>query len=59
MHLDYTTVRHHLQVLQRNHLIEVGGEHYGQVYFVAPSLEERWAMLETIHANERSRSSRG
>lgn len=48
--LDYTTVRHHLRVLEQNRLIEPGGGHYGQLYFLAPSLEQRWAELEAIVA---------
>jgi DNA-binding transcriptional ArsR family regulator len=50
LQLDYTTVRHHLDVLSRNRLLEVGGERYGQVYFLAPSLEQRWAEVEAILA---------
>jgi DNA-binding transcriptional ArsR family regulator len=52
--LDYTTVRHHLKVLLQNHLIEVMGDRYGQVYFVAPSLESRWPVLEAIIARGRT-----
>lgn len=48
--LDYTTVRHHLRVLTQSRVVEAGGEHYGQVYFLAPSLEERWTELETLAA---------
>jgi DNA-binding transcriptional ArsR family regulator len=46
--LDYTTVRHHLKVLGQNHLLEVGGSRYGQVYFLSTIFEERWADLEAI-----------
>jgi DNA-binding transcriptional ArsR family regulator len=48
LHLDYTTVRHHLKVLGENRLVDVGGGPYGQVYFLAPTLEERWADLEAV-----------
>lgn len=54
--LDYSTVRHHLQVLQRNRLLEVGGEKYGQLYFLSAMLEERWGDLESI---TRKRSGTG
>jgi DNA-binding transcriptional ArsR family regulator len=54
--LDYTTVRHHLKVLQQNRLIETRGDRYGQVYFVAPGLESRWALLEAIVTRDRARS---
>ena len=53
--MDYTTVRHHLRVLQQNHLIEATGDHYGQVYFVATTLESRWPALEAIVSKTRSR----
>ena len=53
--LDYTTVRHHLRVLERNHLLEVRGDRYGQVYFLSPSLESRWSVLEEILARAHRR----
>jgi DNA-binding transcriptional ArsR family regulator len=54
--LDYTTVRHHPKVLQQNRLIEAMGDRYGQVYFVASTLESRWPLLEAIVARGRTRS---
>jgi DNA-binding transcriptional ArsR family regulator len=56
--LDYTTVRHHLKVLQQNHLIESAGDRYGQVYFVAASLESRWSAVEAIAARRPVRTER-
>jgi DNA-binding transcriptional ArsR family regulator len=53
--LDYSTVRHHLKVLGENRLIESTGAHYGQVYSVAPSLEERWPELARIVARHAAR----
>lgn len=53
--LDYTTVRHHLRVLQRNHLLEARGDRYGQVYFLAPTLESHWPVLESILAKSDAR----
>jgi DNA-binding transcriptional ArsR family regulator len=44
--MDYTTIRHHLKVLSNNHLIEVVGERYGQVYFLSQTLESRWSDFE-------------
>ncbi len=57
--LDYTTVRHHLRVLQRNHLVDVVGSRYGQVYFVSPNLESRWAMLDRTQPSEPNRRPKG
>jgi DNA-binding transcriptional ArsR family regulator len=48
--MDYTTIRHHLNVLASNHLIETVGERYGQVYFLSSSLESRWPAMEAIAA---------
>ena len=40
--MDYKTVRHHLSVLVKNHmLIPVGGG-YGAMYFVSPELEQNY-----------------
>jgi len=55
--LDYTTVRHHLRVLQRNHLLETRGDRYGQVYFLAATLEDRWPALEEIVSRASARRS--
>lgn len=46
--LDYTTVRHHLRVLLKNHVVVTAGERYGQVYFPSPSMESRWGAFEAI-----------
>jgi DNA-binding transcriptional ArsR family regulator len=56
--LDYTTVRHHLRVLQENRVIESTGAHYGQVYSLATSAEERWPELAAILRRHRSREDR-
>ena len=55
LQLDYTTVRHHLEVLTRNRLLETGGDRYGQLYFLSPTLEERWADLEAVTARRVTR----
>jgi len=47
--VDYKTVRHHLEVLQRNGLVSFAGEGgYGATYFISPSLEENYMMFEEI-----------
>ena len=48
LHLDYSTVRHHLRVLTANHLVESTGPHYGQVYSLSTTLDARWADVEHI-----------
>ncbi len=46
--LDYTTVRHHLSVLERNRIVLTEGEKYGKVYFITETMESHWANLEAI-----------
>ncbi len=46
--LDYTTVRHHLRVLEKNGLLSTAGERYGQVYFLSTSMESHWGVFERI-----------
>src|SRR5579875_2061888 len=46
--LDYTTVRHHLKVLESNRLIISEGNKYGKMYFVAEGMEQYWDLLGKI-----------
>ncbi|MEM3804032.1 MAG: winged helix-turn-helix domain-containing protein [Conexivisphaerales archaeon] len=46
--LDYTTVRHHLKVLESNRLIVSEGSKYGRVYFLAEGMEQHWQILEQL-----------
>jgi DNA-binding transcriptional ArsR family regulator len=46
--VDYRTVRHHLDVLEKNHLIVAVGEHYGKVYFLSQDLEMNFEDFEEI-----------
>jgi predicted transcriptional regulator len=39
LEMDYKTVRHHINVLVRNHLLIEAGEEYGAMYFISPELE--------------------
>ena len=54
--LDYTTIRHHLRVLESNRLVVTEGEKYGKVYFVSDNMDTHWDKLEAII--KRSRESR-
>jgi DNA-binding transcriptional ArsR family regulator len=40
--MDYKTVRHHLNVLVKNHMLISVGEEYGAMYFISPELEENY-----------------
>jgi DNA-binding transcriptional ArsR family regulator len=46
--LDYTTVRHHLKVLEKNGIVVTEGDKYGRIYFVSDSMEFHWKNLESI-----------
>jgi DNA-binding transcriptional ArsR family regulator len=46
--LDYTTVRHHLKVLESNRLVLTAGDKYGKVYFISDSMEAHWDKLREI-----------
>jgi DNA-binding transcriptional ArsR family regulator len=39
---DYSTIKHHLDVLRENKLVEVAGGKYGQLYFLSPILQENY-----------------
>jgi DNA-binding transcriptional ArsR family regulator len=55
LRLDYTTIRHHLKVLEQNHIVIAEGETYGRLYFLSDSMEAHWAALEAILQKTRRR----
>jgi len=46
--LDYTTVRHHLDVLADNGMVERAGEGYGAVYLPSDRVRDHWDIVEQI-----------
>ncbi len=54
LHLDYTTIRHHLGVLEKNHLVVTEGEKYGKLYFLSEMMEANWTKLQEIKAKTAS-----
>lgn len=48
LELDYRTIRHHLQVLEKNRIITSAGEGYGITYFLSPAMEENYGLFEEI-----------
>jgi len=56
--LDYTTIRHHLKVLEQNHIVIAEGETYGRLYFLSDSMEAHWSALEAILEKARRREQR-
>ncbi len=63
--LDYKTVRHHLDVLVKNNVLETRGQRYGTMYFLSQPMEEHYSdfaeIWERIGKNEfkNGKDSRG
>ena len=45
--VDYKTIRHHVEVLEKNKMITALGE-YGTTYFLSPTLEDNYSAFEAI-----------
>jgi DNA-binding transcriptional ArsR family regulator len=48
--LDYKTVRHHLQMLEKNGMIVTIGDGYGKMYTLSPLMEENIQVFDGIWA---------
>ncbi|MFB6129975.1 MAG: ArsR/SmtB family transcription factor [Salinigranum sp.] len=46
--LDYQTVRHHLELLEENAVLETMGDGYGKTYFVTDRMEANLDVLQEI-----------
>lgn len=46
--LDYTTVRHHLDVLVENDILKNSGDDYGAIYLPTDRARKNWDMVEEI-----------
>jgi DNA-binding transcriptional ArsR family regulator len=46
--MDYRTIRHHIEVLEKNRIITAAGEGYGKTYFLSPMMEENYTVFEEI-----------
>ena len=46
--LDYKTIRHHIDVLEKNNLITSMGKKYGKMYFLSIILEENLDVFDEI-----------
>jgi len=49
LHLDYKTVRHHLEILEKNNIIyAIAKKHYGAGYFLTESMQSHIKEFEKI-----------
>lgn len=48
--LDYKSVQHHLDVLEKNNLITRQGEKYGVLFFISPYLEAKTDAFDEVVA---------
>ncbi len=46
--MDYKTMRHHLEVLEKNKIITSVGERYGATYFLSQVMEDNYSLFEEI-----------
>jgi len=46
--MDYKTMRHHLEVLEKNKIIMAVGDRYGATYFLSQTMEDNYIMFEEI-----------
>lgn len=45
---DYTTIRHHLDVLVENNVLRSAGSGYGDVYLFTDAVDAEWDTMEHI-----------
>lgn len=51
LHLDYKTIKHHVDILEKNNLLaSVNKGNYGAVYFVSPLFESEKVVYNEIRA---------
>ncbi|MCW4030591.1 MAG: winged helix-turn-helix domain-containing protein [Candidatus Bathyarchaeota archaeon] len=46
--MDYKTMRHHLEVLEKNKIITSIGDRYGATYFLSQTMEDNYNLFEEI-----------
>jgi DNA-binding transcriptional ArsR family regulator len=46
--MDYKTMRHHLEVLEKNKMLTSVGDRYGATYFLSQALEDNYSIFEEI-----------
>ena len=48
LNLDYSTIRHHLDTLEKNGLVTPLGDAYGKMYFLSDNLLDNYGFFEEI-----------
>jgi DNA-binding transcriptional ArsR family regulator len=46
--MDYKTMRHHLEVLEKNKIITSVGDRYGATYFLSQVMEDNYILFDEI-----------
>ena len=46
--MDYKTMRHHLEVLEKNKIITSVGDRYGSTYFLSQTMEDNYILFDEI-----------
>jgi DNA-binding transcriptional ArsR family regulator len=46
--MDYKTMRHHLEVLEKNKIITSVGDRYGATYFLSQVMEDNYSEFDEI-----------
>ncbi|NHN48410.1 winged helix-turn-helix transcriptional regulator [Halostella sp. JP-L12] len=45
---DYTTIRHHMDVLMENNVVEKSGDEYAAVYLLTDQVRANWETAEEV-----------
>jgi DNA-binding transcriptional ArsR family regulator len=45
---DYKTIRHHIEILEKNKIIASVGEGYARAYSLSPVMEDNYVLFEDI-----------
>ncbi len=48
LNLDYSTIRHHIEVMEKNGLVTSLGDSYGKMYFLSENLLDNYGFFEEI-----------
>ncbi|KZX17399.1 bacterial regulatory protein, arsR family [Methanobrevibacter cuticularis] len=48
LHLNYRTISHHLNILEKNNIVPSAGENYGVIYLLSDEAEKNYDSLNNI-----------